>query len=50
VLLLSNYPEEKTQPYRRWAEQRTTAKLSVRQVALENPPTSPAFTGQSIQS
>jgi transcriptional regulator with PAS, ATPase and Fis domain len=37
VLLLSNYPEEKTQPYRSWAEQRTTAKLSVRQVTLENP-------------
>lgn len=37
VLLLSNYAEEKTKPYQAWVKPRTDAKLSVRQVALENP-------------
>jgi hypothetical protein len=37
VLLLSNYSEGKTKPYGTWVRPRTTAKLSIRQVNLENP-------------
>lgn len=37
VLLLSNYPAAKAKAYGAWAERRTSAKLSVRTVMLENP-------------
>jgi DNA-binding NtrC family response regulator len=37
VVLLSNYPEEKTRAYAAWVEPRTQAKLDVRHVVLENP-------------
>ncbi len=37
IVLLSNYPQEKTRAYEAWVAARTEAELDVRHAALENP-------------